>query len=143
MRQMDPAAMDALTDRVIGAAIEVHKHTGPGLLESVYEACLCHELSLLRISFSRQVDLPVAYKGIKLDCGYRMDIVVEECLVLELKTVERLLPVHSAHLLTYLKLARMQVGLLLNFNEPVLRRGLKRLVNNYQDPRRLGVLAVK
>jgi GxxExxY protein len=87
--------------------------------------------------------LPVVYKGLKLDCGFRMDVVVEDSIILELKTVEHLLPIHSAQLLTYLKLSGKQVGLLMNFNEPVLRRGLKRLVVDYQDPRRLGVSAVK
>jgi GxxExxY protein len=87
--------------------------------------------------------LPVVYKGLKLDCGFRMDVVVEDSIILELKTVEHLLPIHSAQLLTYLKLSGKQAGLLMNFNEPVLRRGLKRLVVDYQDPRRLGVSAVK
>jgi GxxExxY protein len=135
--------VDRLTETVIGAAIEVHKQTGPGLLESVYEECLCYELSQLRLPFQRQVHLPVAYKGIKLDCGYRMDIVVADAVVLELKTVEQLLPIHSAQLLTYLKLSGKQVGLLLNFNESVMRRGLKRIVHDFLDPRRLGVSAVR
>jgi GxxExxY protein len=136
-------AEDVITEKIIGAAIEVHRITGPGLLESVYEECLCYELSQARLTFRRQVDLPVVYKGIKLDCGFRMDVVVEDSIVLELKTVEHLLPVHSAQLLTYLKLSGKKVGLLMNFNEPVLRRGLKRLVVNYDDPQRLGVPAVK
>jgi GxxExxY protein len=136
-------AEDVITEKIIGAAIEVHRITGPGLLESVYEECLCYELSQARLTFRRQVDLPVVYKGIKLDCGFRMDVVVEDSIVLELKTVEHLLPVHSAQLLTYLKLSGKKVGLLMNFNEPVLRRGLKRLVVNYDDPQRLGVSAVK
>jgi len=136
-------AEDAITEKIIGAAIEVHRITGPGLLESVYEECLCYELSQARLKFRRQVDLPVVYKGLKLDCGFRMDVVVEDSIILELKTVEHLLPIHSAQLLTYLKLSGKQVGLLMNFNEPVLRRGLKRLVVDYQDPRRLGVSAVK
>ena len=135
--------LDGLTDQIIGAAIEVHRETGPGLLESVYEECLCYEFSQLRLSFQRQVPLPVLYKGIKLDCGYKMDLVVEDAIILELKSVEQLLPVHSAQLLTYMKLAGKQVGLLMNFNEPVLRRGLKRMVNDYAEPRRLGVSAVK
>lgn len=136
---------DHITRLIIGACIEVHRRLGPGLMESVYEECLCYELSQLGLSFQRQVHLPVTYKGIKLDCGYKMDVVVEDAVVLELKTVEHLLPVHSAQLLTYLKLSGKKVGLLLNFNETILRRGLKRLVNEFQDlrPRRLGVSAVK
>src|SRR5215831_15985895 len=124
---------DQLTELIIGAAIEVHRETGPGLLESVYEECLCYELSQLRLAFERQVHLPVLYKGIKLDCGYRMDLVVEDAVVLELKTVDILLPVHSAQLLTYLKLSGKKVGLLMNFNESVLRKGLKRLVNDFSS----------
>ena len=102
-------------------------------MESVYEECLCYELSQLGLAFARQVHLPISYKGVKLENGYKMDIVVEERIVLELKTVETLLPIHSAQLLTYLKLSGKQVGLLLNFNEPVLKKGLKRLVNHFQD----------
>src|SRR5215467_7098530 len=113
------STLNQLTELIIGAAIEVHRVTGPGLLESVYEECLCYELSQLRLAFERQVHLPVLYKGIKLDCGYRMDLVVEDAVVLELKTVDSLLPVHSAQLLTYLKLSGKKVGLLMNFNEPV------------------------
>lgn len=114
---------------VIGAAIEVHRNTGPGLMESVYEECLCYELSQLGLTFERQVELPVGYKGIKLKCGFRMDMVVEDAVVLELKTVDQLLPIHSAQLLTYLKLSGKKVGLLINFNETVLKNGLKRVAN--------------
>ena len=128
-----PKSLDLLTERIIGAAIEVHRHTGPGLMESAYEECLCVELSQLGLSFKRQVPLPISYKGTKLDCGYKMDIVVEDAVVLELKTVEQLLPIHSAQLLTYLKLSDKQIGLLINFNEPVLKRGLKRLVNHFRE----------
>lgn len=119
---------DPLTDQVIGLAIEVHRALGPGLLESAYEECLCYELVSHEVPFRRQVALPVVYKSVRLDCGYRMDVVVEERLVLELKTVEKLLPVHEAQLLTYLKLSGHKTGLLLNFNTPVLRNGLKRMV---------------
>ncbi len=119
---------DPLTDRVIGLAIEVHRGLGPGLLESAYEECLCFELKQNGIPFNRQVALPVIYKSVKLDCGYRMDIVVDEKLVLELKTVERLLPLHDAQLLTYLKLSGLPTGLILNFNVPVLKNGIRRLV---------------
>lgn len=114
---------EELTGQVIGAAIEVHRALGPGLLESAYEECLCHELHLRAVSFERQVLLPVEYKSIKLDCGYRLDIVVENVLILELKCLEHVLPVHEAQLLTYLKLTGKRVGLILNFNVPVLTRG--------------------
>lgn len=121
-------AHEELTSRVIAAAIDVHRHLGPGLLESAYERCLCHELELAKIPFHRQAPLPVIYKGISLDCGYDMDVVVDQKVVLELKAVERLLPVHEAQLLTYLKLGGYRVGLLINFNVPVLKGGVKRLV---------------
>jgi GxxExxY protein len=119
---------DPLTGKVIGAAIEVHRALGPGLLESAYEECLCHELNLSGLGFQRQVPLPVVYKGVRLDCGYRLDVVVEGRVLVELKTVERLLPIHEAQLLTYLRLAQIQTGLLLNFNVPVLRGGIRRMV---------------
>ena len=118
-----------LTGEVIGAAIEVHQALGPGLLESAYEECLCHELKLRRIDFERQVDLPIEYKGAKLDCAYRMDIVADEQLILELKSCENLQPIHQAQLLTYLKLTGLKVGLLINFNVPILKQGIKRLAN--------------
>ena len=102
-------------------------------MESAYEECLCFELSQLGLSFKRQVPLPVTYKGIKLDCGYKMDLVVEDTVVLELKTVDQLLPIHTAQLLTYLKLSGKPIGLLINFNEAVLKKGLKRLVNHFPD----------
>jgi len=117
-----------LTQRVLGAAIEVHRALGPGLLESAYEECLCHELQLRRLTFDRQVDLPIAYKGIRLDCGYRLDIAVQNSVILELKSVEKLLPVHEAQLLTYLRLSDIRVGLLVNFNVPVLKDGIVRRV---------------
>lgn len=117
-----------LTESVIGSAIEVHRVLGPGLLESAYEECLCHELRLRRISFERQVELPVEYKGVRLDCGYRIDLVVENCVVIEVKCVEHLLPIHEAQLLTYLRISGRRVGFLINFNSSVLRRGLIRKV---------------
>ena len=121
------SGLNGLTELIIGAAIEVHRATGPGLLESVYEECLCYELSQRGLKFTRQVELPISYKAIKLNSGFRMDLVVEDSVVLELKTVEELLPIHSAQLLTYLKLSGKTLGLLINFNEPTLKRGLKRL----------------
>jgi GxxExxY protein len=119
---------DLLTEKIIGAAIEVHRALGPGLLESAYEECLCHELHLGGIAFSRQQPLPVIYKGMHLDCGYRLDMVVEGRVVVELKTVDRILPIHEAQLLTYLRLAGIHTGLILNFNVPALRQGIKRMV---------------
>jgi len=112
-----------LTERVIGAAIEVHRELGPGLMESAYEECLCHELHLRGLAFERQVPLPVRYKGVNLDCGYRLDLIVEGSLILELKCVEHVLPVHEAQLLSYLKMTGKRVGLILNFNVAVLARG--------------------
>ena len=119
---------DPLTDLVIGLAIEVHRALGPGLLESAYQECLCYELKASGIAFGRQVALPVVYKSVKLDCGYRMDLVVDDRLVVELKTVEKILPVHEAQLLTYLRLSGIRTGLLLNFNTSVLKDGIKRMV---------------
>jgi len=121
------AQRDSLTEKVIGAAIEVHRALGPGLLESAYEECLCYELGQQGVLFQRQVGLPVIYKAIRLDCGYRMDIVVEGRLVIELKTVEALSPIHEAQLLTYLKLSGVHTGLLMNFNVPILKNGIKRM----------------
>jgi len=112
-----------LTEKIIGAAIEVHRALGPGMLESAYEECLCRELSLRGIAFQRQVPLPVEYKGVKLDCGYRLDLVIEDAVVLELKCVEHVLPVHEAQLLTYLKLTGKRIGLIINFNVATLVRG--------------------
>jgi GxxExxY protein len=120
---------DEISDAVIGACIGIHQQLGPGLLESAYEECLCHELSSAGIAFERQKPLPVVYKSVKLDCGYRIDLVVAQKLIVELKTVETLLPIHEAQLLTYLKLSNLPVGLLINFNLPVLKQGLKRIVN--------------
>ncbi len=119
---------DPRTASIIGAAIEVHKTLGPGLLESAYEDCLCHELHLRGMRFQRQVDIPLSYKGLKLDCGYKIDLVIQDEVIVDLKFVERLLPVHEAQLLTYMKAAQKNVGLLINFNVPVLSRGIIRRV---------------
>ncbi|MBD3347313.1 MAG: GxxExxY protein [Chitinivibrionales bacterium] len=121
--------IDGLSNRIIGAAIEVHKSLGPGLLESAYEQCLCSELQFQGIEYARQVALPVSYRQVTLDCGYRLDIVVEDSIILELKAVESLAPIHDAQLLTYLKLSDLKLGLLLNFNVPYMRNGIKRIVN--------------
>jgi GxxExxY protein len=119
---------DPRTSPIIGAAIEVHRHLGAGLLESCYEECLCHELHLRKLDFTRQVQLPVLYKGLHLDCGYKIDLIVNDKVILELKSVESLLPVHEAQLLTYMKLASKPVGLLINFNVPLLTQGIVRRV---------------
>ena len=125
----NPKRSDELSNLIIGAAIEVHRILGPGLLESAYEQCLCHELTLKDISFERQKPLPVTYKGISLDCGYRLDILVEKLVIVELKTVEHIEPIHEAQLLTYLKLSDLWLGLLMNFNVLVLKEGIRRIVN--------------
>lgn len=124
--------VNRITEAVIGAAIEVHRAVGPGLLESAYEECLGRELSLRQIPFERQVALPVEYKGIYLDCGYRLDLVVAKTVVVELKAVEGLLPIHEAQLLTYMRLGGWKVGLLINFNLPVLIKGIRRLALGLQ-----------
>jgi GxxExxY protein len=121
-------AEQALTRDIISAAMEVHRALGPGLLESVYQVCLCHELSIRNLPFRQQVEIPVAYKGVKLDCGYRIDLIVSEKVVVELKAVQEILPVHEAQLLTYLQLSHLRVGLLLNFNAAVLKDGIRRRV---------------
>ncbi len=121
--------INAITETIIGAAIEVHRHVGPGLLESCYETCLCRELELNGIPFERQVALPIEYKGKKLDCGYRMDLVVAGVVVVELKSIEQILPIHEAQLLTYLRLSSLKVGLLINFNVRLLKEGILRRVH--------------
>ncbi len=121
--------VNQITKIIIGSAIEVHRALGPGLLESAYEECLCREFELRKLPCERQKELPIEYKGVKLDCGYRLDIVVAKSLILELKACERLEPIHEAQLLTYLKLTGIKVGLLINFNVPVLKDGIKRMVN--------------
>ena len=120
--------LNNLTGQIIGSAIEVHKALGPGLLESAYEECLCRELDLRHIDYNRQKPIPVGYKGVKLDCGYRIDLLVGGLVILELKSVDRLEAVHEAQILTYLKLTGLRVGLLINFNVPVLKDGIKRLI---------------
>ena len=119
---------EELTKKIIGAAIEVHRALGPGLMESVYEECLCHELHLRGLKFQRQLSIPVTYKGVKLDCGYQLDLLVEDTVILELKCAERIMPVHEAQLLTYMKLLNKPVGFVINFNVPVLKQGIVRRV---------------
>jgi GxxExxY protein len=127
-------AFDALSHQAIAACIEVHRELGPGLLESVYEHCLLHELRLRGVRVERQVHIPVHYKGVTLECAYRADLIVEGRLLLEIKAIDRLVPLHSAQVISYLKLARLPAGLLVNFNVPVLRQGLRRLANPTPDP---------
>ena len=119
---------DELSNRVIGCALEVHRNLGPGLLESAYRACLAHELALARISFQAETPIAIKYKDVSLDCGLRLDILVENRLIIELKAVDKLLAVHQAQLLTYMKVTNVRVGILINFNVRVLREGLRRLV---------------
>jgi GxxExxY protein len=120
--------VNSITSSIIGAALEVHRHLGPGLLESAYEACLAYELCQRGLRLERQKPLPVVYKEVQLDCGYRLDLLVEESVVVELKSVERLDRVHEAQMLSYLRLSGCKVGLLINFNVRMLKDGLKRLV---------------
>lgn len=136
---------EELSAQVIGAAIEVHRVLGPGLLESAYEECLCREFSLRNIPFQRQVELPVEYKGAKLDCGYRMDLVVGTKIVVEIKCVERIHKVHEAQLITYLKLSGKQLGLIFNFHSDVLTRGgvVRRVLESPPSSPRLRASAVK
>jgi len=119
---------DGLSNQVIGCAIEVHKTLGPGLLESTYEQCLAYELNMAGLAFVRQKPLPVDYKGVVMECGYRLDFIIENRLIVELKSVEKLQKIHEAQILTYMRLSHLNVGLLINFNEIMLRNGIKRFV---------------
>jgi GxxExxY protein len=125
--------INQLSNKVIGAAIEVHKALGPGLLESAYEECLCEELDLRGLQYKRQEPLPLRYKGRKLDCGYRLDVVVENAIVLELKSCEKIEPIYEAQLLTYLKLSGLHLGLILNFNVTMMKDGIKRIVHQLAE----------
>src|SRR5947199_7612977 len=125
--------LNELTEAVIGAAMEVHRTLGPGLLESTYEMCLCRELVIREIPFERQVPIPVEYKGIKLHCGYRADIIVDSRILVEIKAIDSLLPVHDAQVLTYLKLGDWKIGLLINFNVELLKHGLRRRVLRLEE----------
>lgn len=119
-----------ITETIIGAAMAVHRELGPGLLESTYEACLTYELAKRGLAVEQQKELPVKYGGVKLDCGYRIDLLVEEKVIVELKAVERLQPIHIAQVLSYLKLSSCNVGLLINFNVKLLKDGIRRLIND-------------
>ena len=127
LEYVNERGLNELSGNVIGAAIEVHKALGPGLLESAYEECLCRELSLREVEFQRQHALPVEYKGVRLDCGYRIDILVDGCLIVELKAVEKISELHKAQVMAYMKLTDCKLGLLLNFNVPMLKDGIARL----------------
>ena len=122
-----------ITDAVIGAAVEVHRQLGPGLLESSYEACLAYELIQRGLKVERQKELPLRYKAVALDCGYRLDLLVENCVVVEVKATEQMSPLHEAQLLAYLRLSGCKVGLLINFNSTTLLGGVRRLVNGFPD----------
>ncbi|MBI5788928.1 MAG: GxxExxY protein [Candidatus Schekmanbacteria bacterium] len=119
---------DDLSNRIIGLAIEVHRELGPGLLENSYKQCLAYELSHANIAFKMEVELPVIYKNFRIACGYRIDLLIENKLVIELKSIEKILPVHEAQLLTYMKMANIKIGLIMNFNEKILKKGIKRFV---------------
>ena len=125
--------LDLITRRIIGAAIQVHRALGPGLLESAYEACLAYELAQIDLKVERQKELPLHYREVALDCGYRLDLVVEGCVIVEIKAVDDLAPIHQAQLMSYLRFSGLKVGLLINFNVQVLKRGLKRVVNGFPD----------
>lgn len=126
--------LDGLTGTIIGAAIRVHRELGPGLLESAYEACLAYELAQAGLAVERQVALPLVYKEVKLDCGYRLDMLVEKSVIVEVKAVDGVLPIHEAQVISYLKLSGCRVGLLVNFNVKVLKDGIRRFVNDFPEP---------
>ena len=125
--------LDSITRRIIGGAIEVHRRLGPGLLESAYETCLAFELRQMNLKVEQQRPLPIIYREVKLDCGYRLDLVVEDCVIVEIKAIEHLAPIHNAQLLSYLRLSGKQVGLIINFHVRILKNGLKRVVNDFPD----------
>jgi GxxExxY protein len=129
----EASRINAITSQIIGAAISVHDELGPGMLESAYEACMVHELMQRGLRVERQKPLPLVYKGMTIECGYRLDLLVEESVIVELKSVDRIESVHSKQVLTYLKLSGIKVGLLINFNVEYLRKGLTRLVNGLEE----------
>lgn len=139
----DKRKLDLITQEIIGAAIEVHRRLGPGLLESAYEACFAFELRERGFKIEQQISLPVVYRDVKLDCGYRLDLVVEDVVIVEIKAVEHLLPVHSAQILSYLRLSHRNVGLLINFHVTLLKNGVKRIVHEFPDSAYSAISAVK
>ena len=124
---LDPR-IEAIGREIIDSAIQVHKALGPGLLESVYQSCMCHEFSLRKISFQKEAAVPVIYKNLRLESGLRLDLLVEDCIILELKSVEKIIPIHESQLLTYLKITNHRLGFLLNFNVPLMKEGIKRII---------------
>jgi GxxExxY protein len=129
----EASRLNFLTNKIIEVAIRVHKHLGPGLLESTYESCLAHDLSKQKLRIERQKQLPVIYEGVRLDCGYRVDLLVERIVIVEVKAVESVLPIHTSQLLSYLRLSGCKVGLLINFNVILLKSGIHRVVNNFPE----------
>jgi GxxExxY protein len=125
--------LDSITRRIIGAAIELHRRLGPGRLESAYETCLAFELRQMGLKVEQQKALPVVYRDVKLDCGYRLDLVVEDSVLVEIKAIEHLAPIHDAQLLSYLRLSEKRVSLLINFHVRMLKNGLRRIVNEFPD----------
>src|SRR5437879_4945181 len=125
--------LNKTTEAIIGAAIAVHRELGPGLLESAYEKCLAYELIQRGFTIERQRRVPIIYKSIKIDCGYRLDMIVNDLVIFEIKAVDKLIPINEAQLLPYLKLTKMKVGLLINFHVPILKDGVKRIVNDFPD----------
>jgi GxxExxY protein len=128
-----PDERDPWTPRIIACTIEVHRVLGPGQVESAYAHCLCHELRQAGLQFTREVALPVVYKGLKIDCNFRMDLIVENQVILELKSAAQILPIHKAQLLTYLRLSGIRLGLILNFNETLMKNGIVRLIQSKRD----------
>ena len=125
--------LNKITETIIGAAIDVHRALGPGLLESAYEACMVYDLIQVGMKVEQQKPLPVVYRGVKLECGYRLDLMIENEVVVEIKSIDKLLPIHKAQLMSYLKLADCKVGLLINVNVEILKSGIQRVVNNFPD----------
>jgi len=133
LTQREQYKENPLSREIISAALDVHKGLGPGLLESVYEDCLAHEMSLRGMAFARQQVLPVAYKDLEIEAAFRLDFLVEDLVIVEIKAVDELLPIHKAQLLTYLKMTNKRLGLLINFNMPLLKDGIKRVANDMPD----------
>ena len=134
----DVTELNLLTEKIIGAAIEVHRHLGPGLLEATYETCLAYELEKLGLTVERQKILPLVYKEIHLDQGYRLDLLVEQKVIVELKAIEQIMPTHEAQILSYLKFSGCQIGLLINFNVKLLKKGIRRFIMTSQEPKQAG-----
>lgn len=124
---LDPR-IEAIGREIIDSAIQVHKALGPGLLESVYQSCMCREFSIRKISFQKETEVPIIYKNMRLESGLRLDLLVEGCVILELKSVEKIIPIHESQLLTYLKITSHRLGFLLNFNVPLMKEGIKRII---------------